>query len=122
MARSAMSRRVRNLCLKFCLRQMMHSLFTSNRPTVRQQFGNNIICSTHNPHHLRPWDGGLKTVSLYQFLSPFIQVLMHVLTSSSVLAPSNVYKLIQMQNVSSTMHSNMQNAMTLAISVTTVEQ
>ena len=122
MARSAMSRIAHNLCQKFCLRQTMRSLFTSNRPTVRQQFDNSVICSTYNPRHLRSWDGGLKTVSLYQPLSLFLQVLMHVLTSSSVLAPSNVHKLVQMQNVSSTMHSNMQNAMTLAISVTTVEE
>ena len=57
-----MSRRAHNLCQKFCPRQMMHSFFsTSNGPTVRQQFGSNVICSTHNPLHLRPWDGGLKT-------------------------------------------------------------
>ena len=73
---------------------MMHSLFTSNRPTVRQQFGNNVICNTHNSLYLRPWDGGLKTVSLYQFLSLLLQVLMHVLTSSSVLAQSNVQELV----------------------------
>ena len=33
-------------------------------------------------------------MSLYQFLSLFIQVLMHVLTSSSVLAQSNVQELV----------------------------
>ena len=73
---------------------MMYSLFTSNRPTVRQQFGNNVICSTYNPLHLRPWDAGLKTVSLFQFLSLILQVLMHVLTSSSMLAQSNVQELV----------------------------
>ena len=46
---SVMSHRAHNLCQKFCPQQMMHPLFTSNRPTVRQQFGNNVICSTHNP-------------------------------------------------------------------------
>ena len=94
MSRPIMSHRAHNLCQKFCPRQMMRSLFTSNRPTVRQQFGNNVICSTHNPFHLIPWDGGLKTVSLYQFLSLFLQVPMHVLTSTSVFAQRNVHGLV----------------------------
>ena len=54
-------------------------------------------------HGMQAW-----RLTLYQFLSLFLQVVMHVLTSSSVLAPSNVHKLVQMQNVSSTMHTNMQ--------------
>ena len=49
MARSVMSRRAHNLCQKFCPRQMIHSLFTSNRPTVRQQFGNNEQCHLQHP-------------------------------------------------------------------------
>ena len=55
MAWSAMSRRVHNLCQKFCPRQMMHSLFNSNRPTVRQQFDNDVICSTYNLYETMEW-------------------------------------------------------------------
>ena len=93
-AQSAKSRTAHNLFQKLCSQQVMHFHFTSNRPTVRQQFGNTVICSTHNSLHLRPWYGYLRTMSLKQFLSPFLRVLMHVLTSSSVLAPSNVQELV----------------------------
>ena len=73
------------------------------------------------PLHLRPWDGSLKTVSLYQFLSLFLQVLMHVLTSSSVLAQSNVQKVVA--NAQCLVYHAQQdaNAITLAIFVTTVK-
>ena len=101
---------------------MMHSLFTSNRSSVRQQFGGNVICSTHNSLHLRPWDGGLKTVFLYQFLSLFLQVMMPVLTSSSVLAQSNVQELVANADCLDYHAQQHANAMTLAISVTTVEE
>ena len=49
-----------------------------------------VICSTHNPLHPPTWDGGLRTVCWYQFLSRFLQFLMHVLTSSSAFAQSKV--------------------------------
>ena len=55
-------------------RQMMRSLFTSNRPAVRRLFGNNVICSTHSTLHLRPWDGGLKTVSVLKSLPSGLDV------------------------------------------------
>ena len=44
------------------------ALLTVSRPTVRQKFGNKVICSTHNSLHLRPWDGGWRTMTLYQSL------------------------------------------------------
>ena len=100
----------------------MCSLLTSNRPTLRQQFGNSVICSTHNPIHLGPWDGGLKTMSLYLFLSLFLQVMIHVQTSSSVLAQSNIEELVA--NAECLIYHAQQraNVMTLAISVTMVEE
>ena len=110
-AQSVMSRRAHNLFQKWCPRQVMHFLFTPNRPTVSQQFGNMVICSAHNSLHLRPWYGYLRTMSLKQSLSPFLRVL----TSSSVLAPSDVQDICKCRMQKA-------NATTLAISVTTVEE
>ena len=80
-------------------------------------------CQLQHPQPPPPetWDGGLKTMSLYQFLSLFIQVLMHVLTSSYVLAQSNVQELVA--NAQCLVYHAQQdaNAITLAIFVTTVK-
>ena len=117
-----MSRRADNVFQKLCPRQVMHFLFTPNRPTVSQQFGNMVICSAHNSLHLRPWYGYLRTMSLKQFLSPFLRVLMRVLTSSSVLAQSNVQELVANAECLVYHAQPLANAMTLAKFVTAVEE
>ena len=101
MAWSVMSHRAHNLCQKFCPRQMMRSLFTSNRPTVRQQFGNSVICSTHSPLQPKPWGGGLKTVlkSLPSGPDACADLIFRACTKQCTQISANV---------SSTMHSNMQ--------------
>ena len=55
---------------------------------------NGIICSTHSSLQLRSCDGGLRTLCRYQFLSLSLQFLMHVLLSSSVVAPNNVHMFV----------------------------
>ena len=61
-------------------------------------------------------------MSLYMFLNLFLQVLMLVLTSSSVLAPSNAEELVA--NAECFVYHAQQhaNALTLAIHVTMVEE
>ena len=61
-------------------------------------------------------------MSLYWFLSLFLQALIHVLTSSSVLAQGNIEELVANAECLIYRAQQWANVMTLAISVTTVEE